>query len=359
MKRAFVSAATVAALMMGSGCAGVMGVAAPHEDAPLVQGPPVRDVVTPFDEALRCLRGRINNDITFAVGAVLDQTGREQLTEGGAGKFVTQGAGDIIQSALFTAGTAVVNRRDPRVIVTEMQWNLRDAQPLVPAAFHITGSINSLDFIPGHGFDATVSGVGPRYRQHRILVGLDLAMTDSTTSRLVANVALQKQVIAEEYGVGVGRFFGDTLVSLDAGGQNREALHFALREMLNLATFELLTQMMRPDTWVDCHDHIDEAHGFVGNTGTAERAAEAQEAMTGDESGAAGRSPASEREESAYEGGADGAEAPMSDAAPATATAGETPTAETDADADEEAAPFDPEPSSPVAARGRDVRLFQ
>src|SRR5690625_3719989 len=161
----------LSAFLALAGCAGVTGVEMPLKDAPLVKGPPVRDIVTPFDEALVCLDGRISNGYSFAVGAVLDQTGKEQLTDGGAGRFVTQGAGDIIQSALFKAGASVVNRRDPRVIVNEMQWGLRDASSLLPAAFHITGSINSLDFIPGSGFDVSISGIGPRYRQHRILVG--------------------------------------------------------------------------------------------------------------------------------------------------------------------------------------------
>src|SRR5690625_626807 len=249
------------ALLGLAGCAGGTGVEMPVKAAPLVKGPPVQDIVPPFDEALMCLDGRIGSGFTFAVGAVLDQTGKEQLTDGGAGRFVTQGAGDIIQSALFKAGTSLVNRRDPRVIVNELQWGLRDTSTLMPANFHITGSINSRDFIPGSGFDATISGIGPRYRQHRILVGLDLAVTETATGRIVANVPLQKQVFAEEFGIGVGRFFGDTLVSLDIGGQNREALHFALREMLNLATFELLTQMMPRATWAECEMQLARVQG--------------------------------------------------------------------------------------------------
>src|SRR5690625_894768 len=252
------------ALLGLAGCAGGTGVEMPVKAAPLVKGPPVQDIVTPFDEALMCLDGRIGSGFTFAVGAVLDQTGKEQLTDGGAGRFVTQGAGDIIQSALFKAGTTLVNRRDPRVIVSELQWGLLNSSSLLPANFHITGSINSLDFIPGSGFDVSISGIGPRYRQHRILVGLDLAVTETSTGRIVANVPLQKQVFAEEFGVGVGRVFGDTLVSLDIGGQNREALHFALREMLNLATFELLTQMMPASEWQDCKARLDRVHGPQG-----------------------------------------------------------------------------------------------
>ena len=35
------------------------------------------------------------------------------------GKMVTQGAGDMVQSALFQAGVNLMNRRDPRIIESE------------------------------------------------------------------------------------------------------------------------------------------------------------------------------------------------------------------------------------------------
>lgn len=274
-----------------SGCAGAYGIAPPGEDAPIapasgpgssVSAPPIRDIVTPFDEALVCLRPSINKTLAFAVGAIVDYTGKEQLTDGGAGKFVTQGAGDIVQSALFKAGATVINRRDPRVMTTEVDWKIRDPRKIVPSNFFITGSINSLDFIPGGGFDVSVAGVGPRYRQNRLLIGLDLSMTDANTGRIVANVPLQKQIVATEIGVGVGRFFGETLVSLDIGGREREALHFALRQMLYLATFDLLTQLMSPVNYANCREVIDAAFGVVEHTGPAEAVAMLEQKIAAD-----------------------------------------------------------------------------
>ena len=229
--------------LAASGCAGTTGMTLPSRDAGMVAGPPIRDVVTTFDAALGCLRGKVDPRLAFAVGAIIDHTGKEQLTEGGAGKFITQGAGDIVQSALFKAGVTVVNRRDPRVMTTEVQWNIRDPRRIVPTNYYITGSINSLDFIPGGGFDVSIAGAGPRYRQNRL--------------------------VATESGFGMGRFFGETLVSLDIGGKQREALHFALRHMLNLATFELLTQVMSAQSYAACRAEIDSAHGRIENTGTA------------------------------------------------------------------------------------------
>lgn len=241
-----------------------------NQNAELVQGPPIEDVVTPFDEALSCLRGKIQPGITFAVGQIVDSTGKETYSEGGSGKFVTQGAGEMVQSALFRAGVTVVNRRDPNIPVVETQWGIRDLQQQMPVNFYISGSINSLDFIPGGGFSTQVNGVGPRYRQNRILIGLDLTMTDAFTGRIVASVPLQKQIFSREVGASMGRFFGETLISLDLGGQQREAVHFALRQMLNFATFELLGQLMNVSTFSPCKEKVSPFYGTIENTGTGD-----------------------------------------------------------------------------------------
>lgn len=228
----------------------------------LPDGPPVEEIITIFDEALECLRGHIPEGVTFAVGEVVDATGRESYSDGAAGRFISQGAGEMVQSSLFRAGAAVVNRRDPQIIITDTQWGIRDISQQTPVNFYISGSINSLDFIPGGGVSATVAGVGPRYRQSRILVGMDLSMTDAFSGRIVASVPLQRQMFSREVGASIGRFFGDTLVSLDAGGQQREAVHFVLRQMISLATFELVGQVVEPSHYRACRASIQQ---FVGN----------------------------------------------------------------------------------------------
>lgn len=240
------------------------------DKAELVVGPPVEDVVTAFDDALTCVRGKVQPGITFAVGQIVDATGKESYAEGATGKFVTQGAGEMVQSSLFRAGVSVVNRRDPNILIVETQWGIRDLTQQIPVNFYISGSINSLDFIPGGGFSVQLAGAGPRYRQNRILIGLDLTMTDAFTGRIVANVPLQKQIFSREVGASMGRFFGETLVSLEMGGQEREAVHFALRQMLSFATFELLGQLMNADTFAPCKEKVSPFYGAVSNTGTSD-----------------------------------------------------------------------------------------
>jgi len=264
------------AAVLATGCTTIGSASIPEQDnEPMVKGPAISEIVSPFDRALSCLDGRVDRkNLRFSVGSIVDATGKEQLSDGGAGKFVTQGAGDIVQSALFRAGVVVVNRRDPRVAEAEARWGIRDLKAQVPSTFFITGSINSLDFLPGGVFEAQVAGVGPRFRRHRMLVGLDLSLTETRTGRILSNIPLQKQIVATEEGFGVGRFFGDTLVSLDFGQNRREAVNYALRQMLNLATFELLTQLMKPENFIECYEMIESVDGVLGESRAAKKVAE-------------------------------------------------------------------------------------
>ena len=59
------------------------------------------------------------------------------------------------------------------------------------------------------------------------------------------------------------------LVNLDTGGGYREATQFAVRQMLNFATFELITQLMKPERYLDCRKKISHIHGLNENSRSA------------------------------------------------------------------------------------------
>ncbi|SOB89423.1 curli biogenesis system outer membrane secretion channel CsgG [Rhodobacter sp. JA431] len=223
-----------------------------RENAELVEGPPVESIDTPFDGALACVGQQIGGGLAFSVGNVTDTTGKEQYSDGGSGKFITQGAGDMIQSSLFEAGLTVVNRRDPNIALAEGNWGIRNIRTQTPSDFYVTGSINSLDFIPGGGTSVQVAGVGPRIRQSRILVGVDLALTSAHDGKIVANSSIQKQLYTKEMGFWIGRFFGETLTTIEAGGLEREALHHTLRQVLAYAVFDLLAQVAPAKNEASC-----------------------------------------------------------------------------------------------------------
>ena len=269
LNRRTISSVSVA-LVLSQVVTGCTGLALSNKKpVTLVQGPPITDIFTPFDMALSCLKGQLRSDVNFSVGAILDQTGKDVVTNGGSGKMVTQGAGDMVQSALFQAGVSLLNRRDPRIIESEAKWGIRDPRNIQASDYYVTGSINSLDFIPGGGLDMQIAGVGPSYSQTRIMVGLDLSLTDTRTSRVVANVSLQKQIVAQDYGINAGRFAGHTLLNIQIGKGEREATNFALRQMLNLATFELLSQVIPPNAFEGCRTVIPPEYGQLNLTRSA------------------------------------------------------------------------------------------
>ncbi|MBV7410604.1 hypothetical protein [Maritimibacter sp. DP1N21-5] len=135
------AAALFLACLSLSGCVGLDKAVAPADrDVGFPDGPPIRRLVTPYDNALTCAGGRVPDGLSFAVGAINDATGKETYADGGAGKMVTQGAGDMIQTALFTSGVRVLNRRDPSISATEHNWGIRDITSMEPANLYITGS---------------------------------------------------------------------------------------------------------------------------------------------------------------------------------------------------------------------------
>ena len=242
--------------MLLTGC-----IATSHENITLPVGPPVQTVVTPYDRLISCIASKAKLGGVWAVGEISDATGKFSGEYAGTGKYVTQGAGDMMQTTLVKAhAESVVNRRDPRPVITEIQLGIRDAKQFTLMDYYITGSINTLDFIPGAAAELTIAGIGPRYRQNRAIVGLDLHLTDARTSEVLAAVNISKQIFADEAGFGIGRFFGDTLVDLDISGQNREPLQLSLRSMLQFGFYEMLTQL-NPDLRKDCQQIVDSVEG--------------------------------------------------------------------------------------------------
>lgn len=245
-------------LIVGSGCAATTPY---KENMKMIEGPKaVSQITTPYDALLSCLSSTyLGKKASIGVGVVGDLTGKFSISDSGNGKFVTQAAGDIVQSALLQSKVVrVVNRRDSRVMKLEASFGGKS--DWIRSDYHITGSINSLDFLPGGGVDATVYGVGAKYRQHRMLIGMDLFLTDTKTSEVISHSSIFKQVVADEIGANVGRFFGNILVSVDIGERHREAVHFALRNMLKMAVYEMLADLYDADSKA-CNSILQKVEG--------------------------------------------------------------------------------------------------
>lgn len=256
--------------------AAVLGLSAcaytPVDEVQTEAEPPVKQNVTPYDDALMCLGAHMEGGKSaplITVGRVNDLTGKQAISDGGSGAYITQGGPDIVMGAVMTTGSfRLVNTQD--VPLSNIIAQRLGADARLAPSYYVAGSVNTLDFVPGGGVEVGVAGVGAGYRQYSLLVGIDLFLVDGKTDAVIASTKMLKRVTAQEIKAGLTRFFGTTLVDISAGVQQREALHVALRGMLKYATYDLLSNFVAKEKLAaTCDEYIRQADEVVTDEPTA------------------------------------------------------------------------------------------
>lgn len=238
------------------------------DETPVITGSPSRRNYTPLEPALACLghvmQSRKVAVLPIAVGDVKDYSGKYSQNEGNA---ITQGGALMIYSALGKLGGAIQiqERFDTRIAELELAYtekrqlgdgrthNLEAGKPAVPwvpyfggsilrSQYYIVGGITELNYnIASSGTELGVSGVGVKRRTFTMNIGVDLRMVDTRSLVVVRTVSLQKQVIGEEVGAGVYKFFGNSLVDVNVGSKNQEPLQLGVRTAIEHGVLELVS----------------------------------------------------------------------------------------------------------------------
>jgi curli production assembly/transport component CsgG/holdfast attachment protein HfaB len=255
-----------AAILAGAALA---GCARSMADMPNIEGPPVKEVETPYKQKLSCFKNALPKDKTMqiAVGRIQDSTGKFNYDKG-SGYWITQGATDILSTAMYMSDrTQLVERAQTKILEWEMDlankkvlgdyrkrvvrgpngetktvtYRSLGEGKILGSDYYLVGSINRLDLTTKSAdVNARVAGVGPSARGFVMQVGLDVRAVNTETGIVAAAVSLDKQIIGESYGVGIGRIFGTTLVELGAEVKRVEPMHVALKGMLQ----EVATRIM-------------------------------------------------------------------------------------------------------------------
>lgn len=168
---------------------------------------------------------------TFIVGPFADSTGKINAVAAGAtGAFVPQGgSAAYITDSLQKAGA--------RVISTYFGAPAINA----PAQYMINGIFNSLDFGAPISVDVRVAGVGPTVARGWAQVTLAIQLDEAGTRLNRQMSMIQRPVRYSQFGVGVGRVVGDTLVTGGFSTQNQERLQFeALNGPIALGVADVL-----------------------------------------------------------------------------------------------------------------------
>ncbi len=266
------------------------------DEAPVITGSPSRRNYTPLEPALSCLGHVMQNRkvavLPIAVGDVKDYTGKYSQNEGNA---ITQGGALMIYSALGKLGSAVQiqERFDTRIAELELAYtekrqlgdgrthNVEAGKPAVPwvpyfggsilrSQYYIVGGITELNYnIASSGTELGVSGVGIKRRTFTMNIGVDLRIVDTRSLVVARTVSLQKQVVGEEVGAGIYKFFGTSLIDVNVGSKNQEPLQLGVRTAIEHGVLELVSAVVGVEPGV-C---IDAAGQPVASTAAARQAA--------------------------------------------------------------------------------------
>jgi len=245
-------------------------------EAPVLQGPAVRDNRTPMDAPLACLASQIRavgrKPLVIAVGDVRDYTGKYSINEGNA---ITQGGALMVSSALGKLGGAVrlAERFDPTIAERELGYTDRrqlgdgaahdipgpegpQKVPWLPyfggsitaSDYYIVGGVTELNYdIRSGGAEVAVGNVGPKVRTYTQSVAIDLRIVDTRSLLVVRTISLAKQFTGYETGFGVFRFFGSDLFDINVGAKGQEPLQLGIRTALEEATLRLVSTVARVD----------------------------------------------------------------------------------------------------------------
>lgn len=171
----------------------------------------------PIDEALQCISDTgVLSKVTFVVGPFADSTGKvNAVAQGATGNFLPQGgSASFITNAIAKAGGRVVSTY------------FGQPRKAVRSHYALNGIFNSLDFgTPVEG-DVRVAGVGPTFKKGWAQLTLTIQLDEVSTNVNRQISLIQRPVRYSQAGIGVGRTFGDTLISGNVAFSNQERLQF-------------------------------------------------------------------------------------------------------------------------------------
>ena len=247
-----------------------------HDDTeqPVVRGSHVRRNRTPMDRTLSCLGEQLQTlqqpPLSIGVGEVRDYSGRFSTNEG---NVITQGGSLMVFSALGKIGPSIQihERFDTRVAEQELGYldrrQLGDGKghavdssaesktvPYLPyfggsilkSAYYIVGGITEVNYnISSGGVETSISNIGYKNRLFVMNVAVDLRLVNTSTLVVERTVSLQKQIIGEEVGFNIFRFFENELIDINAGGKLQEPLQLGVRTTIEQGVYDLIEYVAR------------------------------------------------------------------------------------------------------------------
>ncbi|OGG61552.1 hypothetical protein A3C87_02810 [Candidatus Kaiserbacteria bacterium RIFCSPHIGHO2_02_FULL_49_34] len=174
----------------------------------------VTTLASPYAEAMACTREFVRQSpIRIGVVDIADKTGKINIAEGGTGNLMTQGATDMLYTAL--SGLGVRPTEATPHYRGAVDWYLgKGVQMTIELpTYLVMGSVTGLDLQPGTAGGFGILGMNANKTAYKAVGRLDIRMvkflgSDGETGRVVDGLSLQKEYLAVEDRVGFGRFIG-------------------------------------------------------------------------------------------------------------------------------------------------------
>lgn len=245
------------------------------QEAVVLSGPSVSRNSTPYDPAFECLSGLVKqgdrSGLSITTGEVLDLTGKYSEQDGGS--IVTKGASHMVMSALGKLGDSItlLERVDTTIADQELQYidkrqlgdgtqyevaGEEETVPWLPyfggtvlrSDYYIAGAITEVNFnIKSGGAELSLLGLGAQSSVLTMNIAVDLRLVNSKSLEVVGTTSLQKQLVGEEVGGNVFRFFEDYIFDLNTGRRAQEPIQLGVRTTLDLAVYELIEEITKTD----------------------------------------------------------------------------------------------------------------
>lgn len=267
--------AAVLLVSMLAGCATTDDTTRP---AATPVGPAPTYAVTQMESALKCLSGvyPAAADLRIGVNDLTDGTGAT-LSGDTFSKMLTQRPDMMMTIALAKTGARVVNRSSTGV----SEWELKQAMQkyigdgksrinpaskepipyrpilagsLLGSTHYVSGAISELNWnIKSDVSEFGIGGLTLGGRNYRISLGVDLIVTNTTTTEVVMARSYSKQLVGREVSSGLFRFFDVGRASknfgprevfeFNLGRQANEPVQTAVRWILETAAYEIVSSL--------------------------------------------------------------------------------------------------------------------
>lgn len=190
--------------------------------------------------------------IPIAIYAILDNTGQYKADSGASSTVVTQGATEMLITAMQRSRQFTVLERvrfgdlmNEQNLVSNGRIKPGEALELgvlTGTQYMITGSITEYQVNKETGgIGLVIAGKGGSQEYARASVALDLRVVHLASGEVVWAESLMGEIIGEKVGIQLFSFLGKNIVEFETGSGKQEVINLVVRTLLEEAVFKLVT----------------------------------------------------------------------------------------------------------------------